>query len=190
MATSKRKLTILIKASNASHDEVSAPLSPSSGLSKMVSFTLPRMPVPPTIVHRTEMKGRPSLPSIDGGVSLVEITPDVSPSTSAGTCGNSGKSSVPENHNNSTGKTSQDSKFSLLAKKVSGQSQHSSQKKTIVVKQLPAESAVETPLMPIQETQMAVVVPEAVPSRSLTIFTQYIFVWNSFANSTVSCDHS
>jgi hypothetical protein len=126
------------------------------------------MPVPPTIVHRSELKARPSLISVDKGAGLVEIITDVSPSTSAETNGNSGKSSGPENHGNSgnsTGKTSQDSKFSLLVKKVSGQPQHSSENKT-VVKQTPVEGTMETPLMPIQEGETAVVIPEPVPSRS------------------------
>lgn len=103
--------------------------------------------------------------SVDKGVGVVEILPNTSPSTSAETSVNSGKSSVPENHNNSTGKTSQDSKFSQLAKKVSGQSQNSSENKKTAAKQAPREGSVETPLMPIQEVEVVEIPPEPVPSK-------------------------
>jgi hypothetical protein len=156
-------------ASNASQDEVSTPLSPSSGLSNKVSILFLRMPIPPTVVHRSELKTRPSLISINTGAGLVETVQEISPSTSAETSVNSGKSSVPENNansGNSTGKTSQDSKFSLLAKKGSGQSQHLFENKKTVVKQPPAEAPLETTLMPIQEAEMTVAFSEPVPSKS------------------------
>jgi hypothetical protein len=95
----------------------------------------------------------------------VDILPDTSPSTSAETSVNSGKSSAPETHNYSTGMTSQDSKFSQLAKKVSGESQHSSENKKTVLKQVAAEGPVETPLKPILEVEVVEAAPEPIPSR-------------------------
>lgn len=163
------KLIPAIEASNTSRDETITPLSPSGGISKRVSFSFLRMPIQPTVVHRSQLRARPSLMSIDKGVSLVEVVPDVSLSTSAETSGNSGKSSVPENHNNSTGKTSQDSKFSQLAK-VSAQSQHSPENNKTIVKQTVVESSLETPPKPIQEVEVAEVTPEPIPSKPYPIF--------------------
>jgi protein-serine/threonine kinase len=134
--------------------------------------------MPHTVVHRSQLKSRPSLISIDKGVGVVEIMPDASPSTSAETSGNSGKSSGPEIHNNSTGKTSQDSKFSLLAKKASGLSQHSSENKKTVIKQLAAEGSVETPLKPIQEVEVVEIVPEPVPSEFYLMIDSLCFGQN------------
>jgi hypothetical protein len=71
--------------------------------------------------------------------------PIPSPSISAETSVNSGKSLAPENHHNSIGKSSQDSQ------KVSGQPQHFSENKEMVAKQVSREGSVETPLGPIQE---------------------------------------
>jgi protein-serine/threonine kinase len=159
------KLITICEASNPSHEEASPPPSLSSGVTRKVSLPFLRTPMPPTVVHRSQLKALPSLMSIDKGMSVVEILPDISPSTSAETSVNSGKSSGPETHNNSTGKTSQDSKFSQLAKKVSGHSQHSSENKKTAVKQLPGYGSVETPLKPIQEVEVIEVVPEPVPSK-------------------------
>ena len=118
----------------------------------------------PTVVHRGQLKSRPSLMSIEKGLGL-ETMPDASLSTSAETSVKSGKSSVPETQNNSTGKTSQDSKFSQLAKKLSGRSQHSSENKKTIIKQAAFEGLVETPLKPILEVEVTEVVPEPVPSK-------------------------
>lgn len=123
------------------------------------------MAVPPTVVHRSQLKTRHSLLSIDRDVGVVDTLPDTSPSTSAETSVNSGKSSTPEAHNHSTGKTSQDSKLSHLAKKVSALSQHSSENRKTAVKLAVAECSVESPLKPILEVEVAEIVPEPVPSR-------------------------
>jgi hypothetical protein len=98
---------------------------------------------------------------------VVDVLPDTPLSTSAETSANSAKSSVPETHNHSTGKISQNSKFSQLAKKISGQSQHSSENKKTAVKQVAAEGAVDTPLKPILEVEVVEIQPEPVPSRFL-----------------------
>jgi protein-serine/threonine kinase len=153
------------EASNPSYEEVSPPMPLSSGVSKKISLPFLRKPVPPTLVHRSQLKARLSLISVDRSVGLVDILPDASPSTSAETSVNSGKSSAPETRNHSTRKTSQDSKFSQLAKKFSGQSQHSSENKKTVLKQVAAEGSVETPLKPILEVEVVETAPEPIPSR-------------------------
>jgi hypothetical protein len=151
-----------IKASGASNMEISPPTSPPSNhLSKKASLSVFRMPVPPTVVHRVPSKGRPSIKSAE--IVVMETPPETSPSTSAETSGNSGKSSGPENRNNSTGKTSQDSKFSALSKLVSGQSQHYSENKT-GAKVVAAGGTSDNSLEPILELEVVEVAPEPVPS--------------------------
>ncbi len=145
--------------------EFTQPTAQTSELSKKVSLSFLRMTAPPTVVHRSQLKARPSLASFDQGA--IDLLPEVSPSTSTETSGNSGKSSLPENHKHSTGKTSQDSKFSGLPKNVSGQSQHSSENKKMPFKQLAAEGSVESQLTPIQEIEAVEVAPAPVPSKFL-----------------------
>jgi len=158
-------LTTTNEASSPSCEEVPPPMLPSSGVSKKISLPFLRKPVPPTVVHRSQLKARLSLISVDRGVGVVDIVPDTSPSTSAEASVNSGKSSAPEALNHSTGKTSQDSKFSQLAKKVSCRSQHSSENKKTVLKQVAIGGSVETPLKPILEVEVVEVAPEPIPSR-------------------------
>lgn len=117
----------------------------------------------PTVVHRIQFKSRPSLMSIDRGV--LELTPpDGSPSTSAESGSNSGKSSNPNSRpGDSTGKTSLDSKFSASKAKIF--SQHSSDNKKVVAKQMVGERELNenaAPLASIEE----IVDPEPVPSKA------------------------
>jgi hypothetical protein len=117
-------------------------------------------------VHRTQFKSRPSLISIDKGVT--EITPEGSPSISPSTS-SSGKSSVPRPYE-STGKTSLDWKFSSASKAIS---QHSSENKKLVTKQGLAGDigSNELPLTPIAEVE-SVEAPKPVPSMSMPILFQ------------------
>jgi protein-serine/threonine kinase len=113
----------------------------------------------PTVVHRTQFKSRPSVISMDRGI--LEITPEGSPSTSAGES-SSGKSSVPRPAE-STGKTSLDSKFSTKSK---GQSHNSSENKKAVAKQITGEGGSnENPLTPIAEVENAETLEPPVPSK-------------------------
>jgi len=110
----------------------------------------------PTIVHRTQFKSRPSVISNDRGVA--EVTPEGSPSTSAGES-SSGKSSAPRPE--STGQTSLDSKFSVKSK---GVSQQSSENKT-TVKQMTGEGGSNDNLLtPIAEVERFEA-PDPVPSE-------------------------
>jgi hypothetical protein len=133
-----------------------------NNLREKVSMSFMR--VPPTVVHRTPPKPRPSIISIREAAA--ETLGDVSPLSSAETSGNSGKSSVPDNqYAHSTGKTSQDSKSLGQLKKVSGQS---SENKKSNAKLLAAEGSSETALTPIQELDAPYFAPEPVPSKSST----------------------
>lgn len=122
--------------------------------------------MPPTVVHRTAVKPRPSI--LDMNKQVIALPPDMSPSTSAETSGNSGKSSVPGNLKNSTGKTSQDSKFAALAKVVLAQTQRSSENKRSSPRQPAVESSLENQLTPIQEMEITEILPEPVPSRFIS----------------------
>lgn len=98
--------------------------------------------------------------SYDKGV--IELTPESSPSNSAESSSNGGKSTIPRQ---STGKTSLDSKFSAKSKAAS---QHSSDNKKAAVKQVTGESGSnENVLTPIAEVD-AVEAPEPVPSESIS----------------------
>ncbi|KAI9640680.1 hypothetical protein NHQ30_010989 [Ciborinia camelliae] len=102
-----------------------APLSPppeSVALGKKISMAL--LKAPPTIVHRTQFKSRPSLISLDKGV-LEFMQEAPTPTSSAESTSNSGKSSGPD-AKQSTQKTSLESKFS---QKSTGTSPHSSENK-------------------------------------------------------------
>jgi hypothetical protein len=160
------KLTAICKASNPSYEETSTVTLPSSGLSKKLSLSYLRMSLPPTVIHRSQHKLRHSLLSVDKGAGVVEVVPDISPSTSAEISVNSGKSSNPETENHSTGKTSQDSKFSQMAKKMSGRSQRSSEGKKTAVKQAAEEVSMEAPLKPIIEIEAVEIAPEPTPSKA------------------------
>lgn len=109
-----------------------APLSPppeSVALGKKISLAL--LKAPPTIVHRTQFKSRPSLISLDKGV--LEFMPDApTPPSSAESASNSGKSSGPD-AKQSTQKTSLESKFS---QKSVGVSHHSSENKKMMSKNM------------------------------------------------------
>src|SRR5580700_4059273 len=146
------------------------PIPLNTELSKKVSISFLRMPATPTVVHRSQQKARLSLDK-----ELKEITPEVSPSTSGeastNTSGNSGKSSAPGN--NSTGKTSLDSKFNVPEKAASSsQSQHSTEKK-VTAKQPATEVLTEGPLTPIQEQDMIEVSPEPVHSKFIFLAAVY-----------------
>jgi hypothetical protein len=161
-------LTIIFiasNASNASHNENPPPMPsnpPSLEISKKVSLSFLRIPATPTVVQRSQPKSRPSIDK-----EAAEILPEVSPSTSGeastNTSGNSGKSSAPGN--NSTGKTSLDSKFNLPEKTASSsQSQHPTEKKANV-KQPATEVLVEGSLTPIHEQEIIEIPPETIPSK-------------------------
>ncbi|TGO56295.1 hypothetical protein BOTNAR_0226g00070 [Botryotinia narcissicola] len=109
-----------------------APLSPppeSVALGKKISLAL--LKAAPTIVHRTQFKSRPSLISLDKGV--LEVMLDApTPSSSAESASNSGKSSGPD-AKQSTQKTSLESKFS---QKSVGVSHHSSENKKVMQKNM------------------------------------------------------
>lgn len=125
----------------------------------MFSAALLKSQLQPTVVHRAQFKSRPSVISFDKGI--IELTPEFSPSTSAESSSNSGKSSVPRQQ--STGKTSLDSKFSAKSKVAS---QHSSDNKKAAIKQAAAEGGSnENVLSPIAEVE-AFEAPEPVPSES------------------------
>ncbi|KFY80491.1 hypothetical protein V499_00669 [Pseudogymnoascus sp. VKM F-103] len=158
-------------ASSASNLESSSPISPQVGnvelareLVKKVSMSFNNMRPsvqPPTIVIRSP-KSRPSL-SLEKGV--LELTPEVSPSTSGEASGNSaGKQSAPA-RTNSTGMTSLDSKFSA-GKMLSGHSSNTENKKAAVTKQQVAEETiVNNSLMPISEVaQEVIIAPVPVPT--------------------------
>lgn len=132
-----------------------------------MSFNNMRSSVQPTVVVRSP-KSRPSLVSLDKGV--MELTAEVSPSTSGETSGNSaGKQSGPARTTNSTGMTSLDSKFSAGMKMLSGHSSNTESKKALVAKQLLAEeTTVNNSLTPISEVVHEIVIaPVAIPSKSL-----------------------
>ncbi|ESZ92914.1 hypothetical protein SBOR_6687 [Sclerotinia borealis F-4128] len=120
-------LRTLTNSSSSVAEPDYAPLSPppeAVALGKKISMAL--LKAPPTIVHRTQFKSRLSVISIDKGV--LEFMPDapISPSSAESTS-NSGKSSGPDAQQ-STQKTSLESKFS---QKSAGISQHSSENKKV-----------------------------------------------------------
>ncbi|KAF8866386.1 kinase-like protein [Acephala macrosclerotiorum] len=125
-------------------------------MGRMFSTALLKGQLEPTVVHRTQFKGRPNVISFDKGIT--ELTPESSASTSAESSINSAKSSVPRP---STGKTSLDSKFSAKSKAAS---QHSSDNKKSIAKQATGEGGSnENVLTPIAEVEMAEA-PEPVPT--------------------------
>ncbi|KAJ8071595.1 hypothetical protein OCU04_001918 [Sclerotinia nivalis] len=158
-------LSVLRSLTNSSSsialEEDYAPLSPppeSVALGKKISMALVK--APPTIVHRTQFKSRPSLISLDKGV--LEFMPDApTPPSSAESTSNSGKSSGPD-AKQSTQKTSLESKFS---QKSAGISQHSSENKKAIPKALnQAEgSSADGVLASITETDN-VECPQPVPT--------------------------
>ncbi|TGO51637.1 hypothetical protein BCON_0157g00180 [Botryotinia convoluta] len=129
-------LSVLLSLTNNSSsialEDDYAPLSPppeSVALGKKISMAL--LKAPPTIVHRTQFKSRPSLISLDKGV--LEFIPDApTPPSSAESASNSGKSSGPD-AKQSTQKTSLESKFS---QKSVGVSHHSSENKKVMQKNM------------------------------------------------------
>lgn len=143
-------------------EEDYSPLSPppeSVALGKKISMALVK--APPTIVHRTQFKSRPSLISLDKGI--LEFMPDAPSSpSSAESTSNSGKSSGPD-AKQSTQKTSLESKFS---QKSAGISQHSSENKKAMPKTTnQAEgSSAEGLLTPITENDNFEC-PPVVPSK-------------------------
>lgn len=130
-----------------------------------------RNTVPPTVVVRSP-KTRPSVQnSLDKG--HLELTPEVSPSTSGEACQNSGGIKDVPPRTNSTGMTSLDSKFSAGIKMLSGHSSGNNQKMGLGVdgklaKALQAEeTVVQNGLTPIMERAQEVVIePVPVPSKS------------------------
>lgn len=174
-------------ASSASNLESSSPISPQIGnvelareLVKKVSMSFNNMRPsvqPPTVVIRSP-KSRPSL-SLEKAV--LELTPEVSLSTSGETSGNSaGKQSAPA-RTNSTGMTSLDSKFSA-GKMLSG---HSSENKkaTVTKQQVAEETIVNNSLMPISEVaQEVMIAPVPVPSKPYfsLIFEFALHAWEFF----------
>ncbi|KAB8303351.1 hypothetical protein EYC80_004783 [Monilinia laxa] len=156
-------LSVLRTLTNSSSSvaEDYAPLSPppeSVALGKKISMAL--LKAPPTIVHRTQFKSRPSLISLDKGV--LEFMPEATtPPSSAESTSNSGKSSGPD-AKQSTQKTSLESKFS---QKSAGISQHSSENKKAAPKtMIQAEgSSADGLLTPITESDN-VECPQPVPT--------------------------
>ncbi|RAL66204.1 hypothetical protein DID88_005876 [Monilinia fructigena] len=156
-------LSVLRTLTNSSSSvaEDYAPLSPppeSVALGKKISMAL--LKTPPTIVHRTQFKSRPSLISLDKGV--LEFMPEATtPLSSAESTSNSGKSSGPD-AKQSTQKTSLESKFS---QKSAGISQHSSENKKAAPKtMIQAEgSSADGLLTPITESDN-VECPQPVPT--------------------------
>ncbi|KAM3077127.1 hypothetical protein ACMFMF_005041 [Clarireedia jacksonii] len=127
----------------------SSPPAPVS-LTKKISMAL--LKPPPTVVHRTQFKSRPSLISLDKGI--LDFMPDVfSLPSNVESTNNSAKSSLP-GAGQSTEKTSLDSKFSNT--KSAGVSQHSSENKKVhaqhVVKGSPDDG-----LTPIAETDSYII---------------------------------
>jgi protein-serine/threonine kinase len=125
-------------------------------------MTLLKAQLEPTVVHRTQFKSRPSLISMDRGLTELTPPPEGSPSTSAESSNNSGKSSVPRS-GELTGKTSLfDSKYSQKSKIAS---QHSSENKKLLSKQAtPEGGSNENSLTPIAEVE-APDDPEPTPSE-------------------------
>jgi hypothetical protein len=121
---------------------------------------------PTTVVIRTP-KPRPDIVSVDKGV--LEITPEVSPSTSGeANTSSGGKQSATTGRTKSTGVTSLDSKFSVGAKTLSGHSSgHTAKAKEN--KLLAAEETIVNngTLTPINEVAHEVVeiLPVPVPSK-------------------------
>ncbi|KAG4420171.1 hypothetical protein IFR04_006734 [Cadophora malorum] len=141
--------------STASIAEISPPMSP---IRRFSAAAILKPHEEPTVVRRTQFKSRPSLISLDKGV--LEITPEGSPSTSAESSRNSGKSSIPR-PGDSTGKTSLDSKFSSKSKVGS---QHSSENRKVATKHTTVRDCCssEIPILaPIVESQET---PEPVPT--------------------------
>lgn len=121
-----------------------------------------------TIVHRVQLKSRPSILSISFDNGVLEITPELS-TTSAESSSNgksSAKSSVP-GLGESTGKTSLDSKFSLIFKVPS---QHSSEKKqTKAPKAMIVEGCSNENLLLTSIAEVDCLdTPEPVPSKCLS----------------------
>lgn len=141
-------------------------------LAKKVSQSFARNNIPTTVVVRTQ-KSRPSIVgSLDKGV--MELTPEVSPSTSGEASGNSGGKPPAAAHTNSTGMTSLDSRMSMGMKMLSG---HSSENKKgfagnvnggLGRQLVPEESVVNNSLTPISENaqEVHIVEPVPVPSKS------------------------
>lgn len=127
--------------------------------------------IPATVVVRSN-KSRPSVMnnSVDKGV--MELNPEVSPSTSGeGNSNSSGKQAAPPNtRTNSTGMTSLDSKFSAGMKMLSGHSSGIEPKKGLAGAMprqfVPEETVVNNVLTPISENAQEVhIEPVPVPSR-------------------------
>lgn len=182
---------LTIVASSVSNLESSPPAPPQIGnvelareLAKKVSMSFNNMRPsvqPPTVVIRSP-KSRPSL-SLEKEV--LELTPEVSPSTSWETSGNSaGKQSAPA-RTNSTGMTSLDSKFSA-GKMLSGHSSNTENKRAMATKQQVAEETiVNNSLMPISEVAHEVMIaPVPVPSKP---YFNSIFNFALHALATFSC---
>lgn len=106
-------------ASHASMTEQEAsniqPLNP-AGLGKKISMAMLKGHVEPTVVYRAQYKtNRPLVVSLEKGdcdPAIIEIIPDVSPSTSGGDSNSTGRKSSAPGPGQSTGKTSLDSKWS------------------------------------------------------------------------------
>ena len=133
-------------------------------LAKKVSASFTRNAGPATVVVRSP-KPRLSVASLDKGV--LELTPEVSPSTSGETSGNSGKISATSAapRSNSTGMTSLDSKFRDGMKLLSGHSSDTKKSNQGFSKQpMPEETVVSAGLTPIAETATEVI-PLPVPSE-------------------------
>lgn len=164
---SEVEANIQSSGSHTSAPEATLPSPPTSpqGLGRIFSAALLKGQLEPTVVHRTQFKSRPSVISFDKGI--VELTPESTPSTSAESSRNSGKVSIPRQQ--STGKTSLDSKFSAKSKAAS---QHSSdnKKEKAATKQAAAEKGSNenalTPIAEVEALEAPVPVPVPVPSKS------------------------
>ena len=115
----------------------------------------------PTVVHRTQFKNRPRLLSLDKEALNSTVARDVSPSTSLSSMGKSSTAPRVE----STGKTSLDSKFSIMSKPMS---QHSSEHKKLADRRF-AEGGGSNENLLASIAEVDLQDPEPVPSKSQTV---------------------
>lgn len=139
------------------------------GVGRKISMALSKGQLEPTVVHRTQFKGRPCIISIEQEINhkaVQQITLDTSPSTSGVDSTSNGRKSSPLGASELTAKTSVDSKASTKSKKTPVP-QHSSETKRVVLNQPtttcgPNESVLTT----ITETE-GLGVLDPIPSKNV-----------------------
>ncbi|RDL34531.1 Protein kinase-like (PK-like) [Venustampulla echinocandica] len=136
------------------------------GLRRKISMAFCKGQLEPTVVHRTQFKGRPCIISIEQEMNdkaVQQITLDTSPSTSGADSTSTGLKSSHPSAGESTAKTSVDSKTSKKSKK-SPASQTSSETKRVVPNQATARGGSnENVLTTITETE-GIEAPDPVPT--------------------------